>query len=102
MGRARRTVAHDRVNQGEGRILSMRADTSDAARVAWRALDELPLAETVLHEAYFLSSLSLCVLDAVFSIGVTYESTTAVVRRYCEAYRLTRLRRDRSRPPERH
>jgi hypothetical protein len=76
-------------------------EPSDAETIARQALDELPLAGASLHEAYFLSSLSLCVLDAVFSIGVTYEATAAVVRRYCDAYQLTRLRRDRSRLPQR-
>jgi hypothetical protein len=52
----------------------------------------LDLAGAGLGEEYFYQSLPLCVIDAVFSIGVRYESTRAVVIRYCDYYGLPRIR----------
>lgn len=37
-----------------------------------------------LPEEFFYASLPLCVVDAVFSIGVTYTSTANTVARFCE------------------
>jgi len=37
-----------------------------------------------LPQEYFYKSLPLAVIDAVFSIGVTYTSTANTVRRFCE------------------
>ena len=37
-----------------------------------------------LPEEFFYSCLPLCVIDAVFSIGVTYTSTANTVARFCE------------------
>ena len=37
-----------------------------------------------LPEEFFYASLPLCVIDAVFSIGVTYTSTANTVTRFCE------------------
>jgi hypothetical protein len=75
--------------------------TTDATRVAERALRELPLATASLSDEYFYSSLTLCVLDAVFSIGVLYESTSGTVRRYCHAFGVPLLRADRATLPPR-
>ena len=46
-----------------------------------RTLDDLgtPLSDA----AYEYTSLPLCVIDAVFSIGVRYESTENTVRDFC-------------------
>jgi hypothetical protein len=52
----------------------------------------LTLSEAKLGEEYFYQSLPLCVLDAVFSIGVRYESTKAVVTKYCDYFTLKRIR----------
>jgi len=69
---------------------------ADAVRIAERARLVLPLKTARLADVYYYSSLSLCVLDAVFSIGVRYESTEAVVKRYCQFCNLARIRSDRS------
>ncbi|MBN8630055.1 MAG: hypothetical protein J0L76_04275 [Rhodobacterales bacterium] len=42
-------------------------------------------------DAYRYASLPLCVIDAVFSIGVTYESTVATVARVCDRLGWPRL-----------
>jgi hypothetical protein len=52
----------------------------------------LDLKEARLGEEYFYQSLPLCIVDAVFSIGVRYESTRAVVVRYCDYFHLQRIR----------
>jgi hypothetical protein len=52
-----------------------------------------------LGDEYFYASLPLCVLDAVFSVGIRYESVRAVVHRYCEHVGVPRLRPERSQLP---
>jgi predicted house-cleaning noncanonical NTP pyrophosphatase (MazG superfamily) len=41
-----------------------------------------------LSEAYYYASLPLCVIDAVFSIGVRYAGVQNTVRRYCRYFNL--------------
>ena len=41
-----------------------------------------------LSESYYYASLPLCVIDAVFSIGVKYTSTQNAVRSYCRYFGL--------------
>jgi hypothetical protein len=48
--------------------------------------------EVSLGDEYRYAHLSFCVIDAVFSIGVRYESTQAVVERYAEWAQLVRNR----------
>ncbi len=46
---------------------------------------KLDLTQAILtDQAYSYYSLPLCVIDAVFSIGVRYSSTEATVRRFCD------------------
>lgn len=47
-------------------------------------------------EAYRYASLPLCVIDAVFSIGVTYDSTMATVGRVCDRLGWPRLATSRA------
>lgn len=47
------------------------------------ALDKLKLSES-----YYYDSLPLCVIDAVFSMGVRYTSTQNVVKNYCSYFSL--------------
>jgi hypothetical protein len=69
--------------------MSSEADISAVASYAKRVL---PLQSAILSEEYFYQSLPLCVLDAVFSIGVKYESTRQVVIRYSEHTAQRRIR----------
>ena len=48
--------------------------------------DEFDLENIELPDEYNYTCLPLCLLDAVFSIGVTYSSTRNTVQRYCEKY----------------
>jgi hypothetical protein len=58
--------------------------SSDVARVYDAIRAKIDLTNLSLPEEYFYASLPLCVIDAVFSIGVTYSSTQAAVARWCE------------------
>lgn len=53
--------------------------------VADQALKKLDLSDTTLPPEFHYSSLPLCVIDAVFSIGVRYESTSKTVKNWCAA-----------------
>lgn len=53
--------------------------------VAEAARTKLNLAGARLRDEHFYASLPLCVIDAVFSIGVKYEGTKRTVIRWAEA-----------------
>jgi hypothetical protein len=59
----------------------------------------LDLKTAVLGEEYYYSSLTLCVIDAVYSIGVTYGSTRNTVDKYCRYFGMAKLRSDKSMIP---
>ena len=50
-------------------------------------------------EEYGYHHLPLCIIDAVFSIGVRYASTENTVKRFCDYFRVTRLREKELVPP---
>jgi hypothetical protein len=50
---------------------------------------ELALKDAKLGDEYGYGSLPLCVIDAVFSIGVRYESVRNVIGRYCKFFHLS-------------
>ncbi len=54
----------------------------------------LDLSHATLSEEYFYNSLPCCVIDAVYSIGVTYTATRNVVKRYCDYFNLRKIRAD--------
>jgi hypothetical protein len=64
----------------------------DSLTVANHIERELKLNSAALAEEYFYRSLPLCVIDAVFSIGVRYSGTRRVVARYCEYTKQERIR----------
>lgn len=70
----------------------------DVAMLAAACRSSLDL-DAPLGEEYRYGHLSLCVLDAVFSIGVRYESTQAVVARYAAWAGLAASRREDALPP---
>ena len=53
---------------------------------------KLNLTDLVQAEEYGYHNLPLCIIDAVFSIGVNYTSTENTVKRFCEHFGVTRLR----------
>jgi hypothetical protein len=72
---------------------------SDVVQLVTYCREHLALSEVRLPEEYRYAGVAHCVLDAVFSIGVRYEATRAVVVRYCEARGIERLRPSQSLPP---
>jgi len=70
-----------RDNHGEG--LAGTKGITPVERLAdyIEAIGLVPAEDT---EAYRYASLPLCVIDAVFSIGVKYETTVATVGRVCD------------------
>ena len=61
------------------------SDTRLAEFVARAARSKLPLQGAALGEEHEYASLPLCVIDAVFSIGVKYASTKLVPPRWAAA-----------------
>jgi hypothetical protein len=54
---------------------------------------KLDLTNLFQAEEYGYHNLPLCIIDAVFSIGVRYTSTENTVKRFCEHIGVTRLRK---------
>ena len=52
----------------------------------------LDIQNAKLSDEYFYHSLPLCVIDSVYSIGVKYEGTKNIVKKYCDYYSLQRIR----------
>ena len=69
----------------------MVAETSDVEALVAACAAEVRLGDP-FPEEYGYAHLSLCVLDAVFSIGVRYEGVRAVVARYAAWAQLDRVR----------
>lgn len=75
----------------------MSSHAPDSHLLSERALAILPLADK-LPEEYFYASLTLCVIDAVWSMTVRYQTTRNVVARYCRKYGVVAFRPDRRMP----
>lgn len=56
----------------------------------------LTLDSACLGSEYYYKSLPLCIVDAVYSIGVRYEGVKNVVDRYCARFNLQRTRTTKS------
>lgn len=59
----------------------------------------LNLSNAKLSDEYFYNSLPLCVIDSIFSIGVNYSSTKNVVIKYCNYFKLKRIRNNKNEIP---
>ena len=57
--------------------------------------DDINLLEAKLSNEYFYNSITLCIIDAVFSIGVRYTSVQNTVKKYCDYYDV-KIFRDRN------
>lgn len=67
----------------------------DAEILASACEQVLPLGSAKLSEGYYYDSLPLCVIDAVFSMGVRYTSVQNVVSSYCRCFGLREYNQDR-------
>jgi hypothetical protein len=71
----------------------------DVQKLANYCRKVLNLKEARLSPEYFCQSLPLCIIDAVFSLGVKYEGTRRTVMRYCDYFNLERIRKSREAVP---
>lgn len=71
----------------------------NAAAVAAFCQQHLVLQGASLGDEYFYQSLPLCVIDAVYSIGVKYKGVQNVVKRYGEYFGLQEFRQPRNQVP---
>ena len=71
----------------------------DVQKLANHCRKVLDLKEAKLSPEYFYQSLPLCIIDAVFSLGVKYEGTRRTVKRYCDYFNLERIRKSREAIP---
>lgn len=60
----------------------------------------LSIDKAILGEEYYYQSLPLCIIDAVFSIGIKYQTVQNVVQRYCNFFKLNRLKKDKNALPD--
>lgn len=72
---------------------------TEAKKVAECARQNLSLNDEILPDEYFYQSLPLCIIDAVYSIGVRYSQVQNVVDRYCSYFNLKKTRDDRNSLP---
>ena len=71
----------------------------EVENVSNRCRQVLNLQDAVLGEEYFYQSLPLCVIDAIYSIGVIYTSTKNTVMNYCNYFKIQRIRDNRNNLP---
>lgn len=76
--------------------------SAEVSIIAAHAEKVLPLAAAQLGDEYFYQSLPLCVIDAVYSIGVRYEGVRNTINRYCAHFNVKRTRTPRNILPHRH
>ena len=55
-----------------------------------------------LGEEYRYNSIVFCLIDAIFSIGVRYESTKNTVIRYCDSLEIDRVHKNGEAPNDKH
>ena len=72
---------------------------SDNITLADYLESQFDLDKIELPKEYFYSCLPLCLLDAIYSIGVTYTSTYNVVIKYCKKYNIQQYRQSDAFPP---
>jgi hypothetical protein len=76
--------------------------STDVSIIATHAKNVLPLASAQLSDEYFYQSLPLCVIDAVYSIGVRFEGVRNTIHRYCDQFNLQRIRTPKNVLPQQH
>lgn len=64
-------------------------------KIVEHATKKLDLKNLKLGDEYYYNSLPLCVIDAVYSIGVRYTSTQNTVERFCSYFNLQKYRENK-------
>lgn len=67
---------------------TLTSSSDEISRLAEVSANVLSLDSARLSSEYYYRSLTLCVIDAVFSIGVRYGGVRNVVERYCQNFGL--------------
>lgn len=75
--------------------------TEDHILIAEFCRTMLDLENAQLSDEYYYKHLPLCIIDAIFSIGVNYTSTRNTVIRFCDHFGLERILREGRPPPRR-
>lgn len=70
--------------------------STEISLIAAHAQKGLSLATAQLGDEYFYQSIPLCVIDAVYSIGVRYEIVRNMIGRYCAHFSVQRARTPRN------
>ena len=85
-------------------LLPLRSDrlSTEISLIATQAQKVLSLGTAQLGDEYFYQSLPLCVIDAVYSIGVRYEGVRNTIGRYCAHFNVQRTRTPRNVLPHKH
>ncbi len=72
---------------------------TDIQKIVSYCKSNLTFSNLSLVEEYGYHNLPLCIIDAVFSIGVNYTSTENTVKRFCDYFSFTRLCEKELAPP---
>ena len=64
----------------------------EARLIAQNVRALLPADASPLPDEYSYNSLSLCIIDAVFSIGIRYSYVQKVVQNYCNCFQIPKIR----------
>lgn len=75
--------------------------SNESITVAQFCKQNFRLSEAKLGDEYYYQHLSLCVIDAIFSINARYSSVQNVVERYCRFYNLQNYRNNYTCLPDR-
>lgn len=75
-------------------LLAFEAQREQTKRLVSACDSLFDLKSLAPNKGNIYASLPLCVIDAVFSIGVKYASTIKAVKRYCQYYGVTRHKSD--------
>ncbi|MDD3394502.1 MAG: hypothetical protein PHG19_07670 [Anaerotignum sp.] len=75
-------------------------EENDVIKIVKCCENTFELDKLKLSEGYFYNNLPLCIIDAIYSIGVRYTSTRNTVLRYCQHYEIRRIRETSEFPSE--
>ena len=67
-------------------------DKFNIEQISKKIKDDIDLQNAYLSNSYFYNSLTFCVIDSVFSIGVRYSSVLNTVNNYAEFFKLKKHR----------
>ena len=60
----------------------------DINLIAKKMMQDIDLKNASLSDSYFYDSISLCVIDSVYSISIKYDFVLKVVKNYCDYFNI--------------